>query len=219
MKLNVPEPERVLLTRWLTTNDEPTDAVLDALDAATATLRPSALVQKVADVTKVPLDKADELLFALYNLSRTVARLSEEEKADASAILFRSIVGDVAGADARQLFERRVARVLACKSVQITGKALLVLHDNPNTFCAARTLSELRPVFGEDGLVPQAAVVLHQLKLVYHTGPKRKRSEIFISMDRTAIQQLQQVLRRALEKDEKLSEATSKLGVQLLEGD
>jgi hypothetical protein len=125
------------------------------------------------------------------------------------------MMGDVAEANVRKRFDERMSRVLHCKSVQITAKALQILLDNPNTYCTARTLSEVRPVFNDE-LEPQAAVILHHLKLVYHKGPDRQREELFVALDRDALEQLHRVLSRAIAKNNKLETTGGTFNFRLL---
>src|SRR5262249_10137123 len=158
---------------------------ITALEKAKPALTPPTLAQRIADEAGVQADAALDLLFALCNLTRTVEGFEAAERADASEILFRAIFDDDKDAPERSRFDERLKRILNCKSIQITSKALGVLNANPNSFCSARTLSELRPVFGEAELDPEAALIVHQLKLVYHVGPgANDRQEIFIAMDR-----------------------------------
>ena len=192
--------------------------MLGCLEAAEPALQPNVLVDCVADKTPVKGETADDLLHAFFNLARTVYRYAPEEKKDVCPAVFHAVMGDVADSAKRDRFLARVDRVLQARSVQITGKALGVL-DDANVFCTSRTLSELRPVFNEDTLEPQAAVILHQLKLTYHSGPRGVREEIFVAMDRAQLEELKRVVERALSKHQKLVELAQKLESPLLLGE
>jgi hypothetical protein len=216
MKLEIPELDRELLAKWLVRGEGPIDQVLAVLEAAEPTLRPRDLAKRLADEAGLDADTANDLMAVFQSLALTVSRFDEEEKPSAAAIIFHSIVGDVADAEKREAFQNRVARILGAKAVEITGKALGVLLDHPNTFCTARTLSEIRPVFREDGLEPQAAVIVHQLKIVYHVGPERERGEIFIALDGDHLQTMKAVLDRAIRKHEHLKQLSAKLELPVL---
>jgi hypothetical protein len=73
----------------------------------------------------------------------------------------------------RELFKGKLFTLLSSDFFGIVAKAYDLATEG-RTFCSARILTDLRPVFGarvEDG--PQAMVVLHTLKLTYHEGGKR----------------------------------------------
>jgi hypothetical protein len=217
MRLDIPPEDREILRRWFSPKDESAEKVIAALEKAKPALTPTALAHHVARETGVEADAAVDLLFTLCNLAQTVEGFEAAERPNTSEMLFRSIFDDGKDAPERSQFNERVKRILDCKSIQITSKALGVLTSNPNTFCAARTLSELRPVFGETDLDPEAALIVHQLKLEYHVGPGRnERREIFIAMDRADVEKLMAVLKRAIEKDDKLRGVVGKLDLPLL---
>src|SRR5207253_649802 len=72
------------------------------------------------------------------------------------------------------------------------------------TFCHARILTDLRPVFGpnlEDG--PKAMLVVHHLKLAYH-GDSDKHQEFHISLDADDLETLKKIIERAETKAKSL---------------
>lgn len=76
---------------------------------------------------------------------------------------------------------------------------------NANTFCRARTISEVRPVFTEgDALKPEAAIIVHQLNIVFHSGPKLDENEFFVTLDSEDLIALKNVVDRALRKDKEI---------------
>lgn len=218
MVLDIPKDERELMRRWFTTTDLPIDEIIAALEAAKPALKSATLVAEVAAATKTKVepDTLVDVLFAFMNLARTAGRMDEEERREFPALLFRLVVEELVEADKKVLFQKRVERVLKAPALVITAKALHVLQDNPRTFCRARTLSELRPIFSDDTLEPLATVVVHQLKVVFHAGPKGERDELFFSMDREDLNKLQVVVNRALQKDDKLRALAESAGLPLL---
>jgi hypothetical protein len=146
----------------------------------------------------------------------TIAHFDDEDRKEAPSILFHSVVGDVADAAQRDRFLRRFARISQSKSIEITGKALGVLQEDQREFCTARLVSQLRPIFSDEPLEPKATVIVHQLKLVYHTGPEGDRDEIFIAMTKDDLSFLRKVIDRALVKHEKLVSTAERAGVPVL---
>lgn len=216
MKLDIPELDRELLAKWVVKGEGPIEKVLDVLEGAEPTLRVRDLAKRVSDEAGIEADEANDLVAVFQSLALTLSRMDDEDKKSAPTSIFHSIVGDVADVEKREVFEKRVGRILGAKSVEITAKALGVLWDHPNTFCTARTLSEIRPVFREEGMEPQAAVIVHQLKIVYHAGPERERGEIFIALDGDHLQKMKSVLDRAVKKHEQLKAMSAKLELPVL---
>jgi hypothetical protein len=50
-RFDIPEPERGILKRWLGGDEEPTEAILDALEKADAALTARKLAEQVAEAT------------------------------------------------------------------------------------------------------------------------------------------------------------------------
>jgi hypothetical protein len=216
MKLEIPESDRQLLKKWLASDEYPTDQMLSFLEKADPALREKSLGKELATATGIPVEAASDLLEVLFSMVHTVSRLEEDEKENAPSLIARSVLGEVAEVGKRELFEARVKRIIHLKAIEITGKALGVLLDNQNTFCLARTLSELRPIFSEGTLEPRASVIVHQLKIVYHAGTKRDRAEVFIACDARALRTLRKVIDRALDKQEKMVSLSKKLELPVL---
>lgn len=106
----------------------------------------------------------------------------------------------------REQFKEKLRTLLSSEFFSIVAKAY-DLATEERTFCTARILTDLRPVFGarvEDG--PQAMVVLHTLKLVYHEGSKR-HEEFFVALDADDLKALRKVIDRAEAKADTLRPA------------
>jgi hypothetical protein len=213
MKLEIPSEERDVLRRWLVEDEPRMKHVLAALAQAQPALARATLAKEVARHTGLDETLAGQLVRALINLSATVWGLAEEDRDKAADIIFQTL--QPAGGD-RTTFDAHLAQVLELPALEITGKAAGVLGDSPQLFCAARTLSEIRPVFRERGLEPNAAVIVHQLKLAYHDGPDSDRKELFITMDKEDLTTLRSVIDRAIAKHEKLVALVNKLDLPLL---
>ena len=217
MRLDIPEKDRETLKTWLAGAPEKFEPVLTILEAAEPTLERHSLATVLAEKASLSEDDADELMRVLFNLARTVYRSPEEERAEACKDIYHSVVGDIADASKRDQFLRYLDRVVRARSVHITGKALGVLSD-ANVYCTARTISDIRPVFSEETLSAEVGVIVHQLKLTYHYGPRRERRDVFVSMDRGDLAELQRVVERAIRKHDALVELASKLNFPFLLG-
>ncbi len=211
MTPDIAEDERKLIREWLIDDNERLEPVLKVLSETAPALRRRVLVSAVADKTGVDQKTSDSLLRMFFSLVSTI--FSSQDREDAISSIFHVVLGEPAEAEKLSAFKLKVERLLALRSVEITSKALRVMFDNPNTFCRARTLSELRPIFTDDGLKAQAAVIVHQLKLVYHSGPDHKENEIFITLDREDLDAMRRVIDRAIAKDAEFSSMVKDLTI------
>jgi hypothetical protein len=93
-------------------------------------------------------------------------------------------------------FVERIVRLLAVESLNSASRAADLASDHPQVFCAARLITDLRPVFGADPAQrPAGAVVTHTLRLHLHKGGDHEVH--YIALDSRAIAKLKEVLERA----------------------
>lgn len=215
MNLNIPEEEREALKTLLVDGDD-NHPLLRALKTVAPTLHRRALVKNLAASMTGSSDFIDVALVALFNISRTIDAITEGEVTISHDDVFTAVAGSDATPEQRERFDKRLTELLSIRTLRITQKAMEILADNPNLFSSARTLSELRPVFLGEPPKPEALVVLHQLKLVYHSGPRRERKDLFIALDGQDLLTLKKIIDRALLKHEELNNAVSSPGLQLL---
>jgi hypothetical protein len=94
-------------------------------------------------------------------------------------------------------FAQRLTELLAVGSFDIVAiKAQELQSEYERTFCEARILTDIRPVFGnkaEDS--PTATIVVHTLKLAFHEMSGHK--EFFVALDEDDIASLKKTLERA----------------------
>ena len=95
--------------------------------------------------------------------------------------------------------------LLADTTLGVTLKAFNILSRQANYYEKAVTTTEVRPVYLTDATdVPKHAIVLHQLHITYRTEFGKQTSHIGI--DGRSIEELIQVLQRALTKERTLIE-------------
>lgn len=92
---------------------------------------------------------------------------------------------------------RRLTELLEIeKSLGITSKANDVLTEHEHTFCGARILTDIRPIFQNDlASSPSEAVIIHTLKIAYHQD--REHKEFYVALDAEDIQTLKSAIERA----------------------
>ncbi len=96
-----------------------------------------------------------------------------------------------------------LSRLLADNGLVVASKSIYLRRDYEHTFCRARILTDIRPVFGEDPTPPpSAAIIIHALQLVYHEGSSTK--EIHIALDGGDLSSLKLQIERAQDKAKSL---------------
>jgi len=212
-ELDIPDADRELVRKWLVDGEDPIDRVIGALAEANPALTRATLARAIAEKTKIAQPTVSEILRVAFNIVQTVR--NEEEIGEAILAVFNDVVKEPTDADKLDGFKRRVDRLLSLRAVVITAKALGVKFANPGSFCHARTISELRPVFSEDGLKPEAALIVHQLKITYHAGPELDDFEFFVTLGKADLEALKKVVERAISKHDQLAKIVPE-GIQLL---
>jgi 23S rRNA G2445 N2-methylase RlmL len=128
-------------------------------------------------------------------------------------------VPDIASDPAR--FRLRLRRLLSLdRTLGITAKAIDVALEHEHTYCQARVLTDIRPIFTRDlSEQPAGAVIVHSLRLRHHVADSVR--EFFIAMTQTELDELRNVLYRASDKAATLRELLSAAGIPELtrEGD
>jgi len=109
-----------------------------------------------------------------------------------------------------------LATLLNVKTLSMISKARGIHTDHENTFCSARILTDMRPVFDVDvAEEPAGFVIAHMLKLGYHHGGAHKT--IHIAMDKMDIDTMILVLERARAKADTLAKViATKAGFTIL---
>lgn len=106
-------------------------------------------------------------------------------------------------------------RVLQLESITVTSKALDVLLEHEHTLHNSRMMTDVRPIFvGDPQEGMSASVIIHTLKLRYHEG--RELKQIYVALDSSDIKSLQEVLRRAQQKEERLKADLKKANIRYL---
>jgi hypothetical protein len=124
--------------------------------------------------------------------------------------------GELKSEDEPTLRER-LAKLLDIDALNIAAKAVLLQHEYPYTFCGARVLTDVRPVFGKDvSIAPVALVIAHTLKLEYH-GAAGHLNEIYMALDPEDISELRDVLDRAQTKNTSLKTTLAALNIKIID--
>jgi hypothetical protein len=109
----------------------------------------------------------------------------------------------------RAEFAGKLLTLLNAEIFALVAKAQDLVTEDERTFCHARILTDLRPIFGsnvEDG--PKAMIAMHTLKLGFHEqGSSDDHGEFYVSLDAEDLQALRKMIDRAEAKARSLQSA------------
>jgi hypothetical protein len=120
--------------------------------------------------------------------------------------------------DEKNTLSLRLTRLLEIKaSLSLTSKALDVLTDADRIFYSAKILTDIRPVFDDEGKKIEAAVIMHNLRI--HFGQDNEHRDFFVALDTNDIKELRSVLDRADRKAESLQMLLNRAKISYLDMD
>jgi hypothetical protein len=103
----------------------------------------------------------------------------------------------------RDILKDRLTKLFVLKaSLGLTSKAVGLLTDAQHLFYTARILTDVRPIFNEEGDAVEATVILHNL--VLHYGENGDHKDFVVTLDTNDIEALREVLDRADRKADAL---------------
>jgi hypothetical protein len=190
---------------------KPGIAAIGALDAATA----NKIRNAVAQVASVPdagtigsllaplisdlgLDRPVDIADTISSLYR-VRSMKEWALDDFVEAVCDSM--EVNGADRAKL-QNNLILLLNVESAETTAKAWGLQTEHERTFCDARIVTDLRPVFGTNiAEGPRGFVINHILKLGFHSqGHENRHEDIYVALDADDLDTMEQVILRAKAK-------------------
>jgi len=220
-ELKIPESQKGGLIKLLSLSDKSLEEMISAFEQVSPHFFPEDLSIEVASKIKgVPPGDIAEILDTILSLyfSGFHHDMPPEQLAGnvIDAMLETRMEEFQLSNEKQEWFKERLIRVFKIETLLVVAKALGVLQDNEKTFCGARILTDIRPVFGSDtGVAPKAAVIVHMLNISFHQEGEVK--EFFVAMDTADVQILKEVLDRADLKSETLKSVVEKTGVKYLD--
>lgn len=220
-ELRIPDRHKNGLLKLVGLSDNSIKRLTSAIEGLRPKLFPEDLSVEIAiKVPEVLPDDIIEIIKVLVSLlySGFHHEIPPEELAhDVIEAMGESGIKELQLPPAKQeSLRQRLVKLFTIESLLIVSKALTVLQSNENTFCGARIVTDVRPVFGSDpGIAPNAAVIVHSLNLNYHHDGQLK--DFYIAMDTADIKTLRDVLDRADSKTQSLESILKKSGVTYLD--
>lgn len=224
-RLNIPERYRAPLSAIGGLPDESVTRIRALLDSATAPGAPGSPGEAAAPSDPAAIITAAKQSAAGTEISnaRTIidALATLYEVKSSREVSVGEFVEDICDAmeelDTRERlhhaeradYARKLGTLLSAEVFEVVAKAHDLATEEERTFCHARILTDLRPVFGpavEGG--PRAMVLVHTLKLAYHKqGSKNDHEEFYLALDGGDLATLRRMIDRAEAKAKSLASA------------
>ena len=212
-ELTVPKEYVGGIARIKSLTPEEVDAVVRALERATTGTDPELFSLLHPILPSLKTKELRELIEALRSLygARTGMDFPAEQFASELIAAIRVREDDLGVSEPSELerLETTFRRILSVHPLSMMAKVRDLLYEYENTFCDARVITDIRPVFDADIKVPPTEVVItHTLKMEYHHSGKH--TELYIAVDKDDIDVLIGVLLRAQEKSTTLTSVLMK---------
>ncbi len=213
-------PEKALpdLKRIAGIDEARFDALMNAVRETEPALRKAAFLSKLS--SKLPdFDEEDvqsviRAAFILYRIKERTG-LSGTELSELISQSTSKAAEEDFPASKRETLKARLAVLLNLdKSLGVSAKALDVMTEHQHIYCAARILSDIRPVFTEQ-LESPSAMIIHNLQLGYHEDGRHH--DFYVALDTDDLTQLKKVIERAEKKNDALVSVLNAAKIRYLE--
>jgi hypothetical protein len=213
--VTVPKEHASGLSRIMNLSPSQSEAVVQALEKATS--RDDRILTQlvVAGVPTLPNKDAREIIQTLLSLYS--ARIGMDMKVDAFVTELISAAKHVQSKETQpvEVAQKTLRDLLSVRPLSMISKARGIHVSYERTFCSARVITELRPVFDADVREdPAGFVMAHILRLGYHRSGKH--ADVHIAMDKIDIDSLILALQRAKEKAVTMKVVADKAGLPIL---
>jgi hypothetical protein len=222
-KLNIPERYRVGVSNIRRLDEPSVRAIRAALDHPEEIIPPngkgagvprdpgSVAISAIRSVSTINADEFKQIAEALAGLYsvKSIRDVSVEEFVEDVCDAMEALPEEQLKLphSEREQFKGKLNALLSADFFSVVAKAFDLATEDERTFCSARVLTDLRPVFGlrvEDG--PRAMVVVHLLKLTYHEGTD-KHQQFYVALDDGDLKTLRKLIDRAEAKAATLTSA------------
>ena len=220
-EMRIPKSGQIAFRELLHLDETQFEALIDAITktppAGSTDLFSHHVADKISTIERAMVERIVDELFSL-NFARENWGVSEAEfaKMAAGAAAAQASKKSPISDDQKNLLAARLARLLEIKaSLNITSKAFDILTDAERVFYSAKILTDVRPVFDDQGNKIEGAVIMHNLRI--HFGQDNDHRDFFVALDTNDIKELRTVLDRAEKKAKSLEELLSRTDVAYLD--
>lgn len=221
--LRIPEQDVDPLKQLAALPAETKEKLVSALREAQPSLLLKELHAQIVDKVEVDEDILLDIVRMLGRMymGRSVADISAHDFASELNERLSEISGfpiDLEDEDTRNEFSKLISDILTVEnSLGITSKAVGVMTEHEHVYCRCRILTDMRPIFGDEPNELKAAVIVHTLKIAFHSQDDHK--EIYIAMDKNDVKELIEALKRAEKKEQSLTSFLDDTPLSLLKCD
>jgi hypothetical protein len=214
--VRVPAPHRETIKKIGRLNEEVFNSLVAALSKSDEPMGRAHLRAAIDSSLSWGVDDSGVLLDALLG-AHSVLQRRQDSPADVAA----SIASDTSlrlGEGEREAVSSRLSTLLGLERLAALSRASRLMAADAQTFCRARTLSDLRPVFvaGSDPPKSVGTIIRHTLQIHYHTdGPETE--PFFLSVDKSGLRALRDAIDRALAKDGVLRDMEESSGLRVID--
>jgi hypothetical protein len=198
-------------------SEESATALHNALAESKPTYSPQELARQVGPKVDIPEEKLRgvfAMLGSLYVTREHHGLSIDGLVADIKARVTEERLGGLEpDSDRANAFADRIKSFLSLdRVVGVTARAANVMVQHKNPFRSARILSDVRPVFVDDGkLEPAAGLIIHNLQVL--TSTDQQTVSFYAALDSQDLLKLKNVIERAILKEEELRRTIEAAGM------
>lgn len=212
--LQIPQADRDLLVRFFFLDSREQEQFLTELQKVEGLLSSTQLAEQLQgqlSLSSTELTGIARIISSLFFFSDASSDHSEavENLVEAVVESIRSDLVEESEPEKFDLFKAFLIKVLSIDALRLGAKGLRLMTQHEHVYRKGEIFTDVRPVFGLNGLEPpKAAVVVHTLKIEHFN--EHRRHTIYLALDRDDLLQLQEKVGRALEKHRLLKDTTLK---------
>jgi hypothetical protein len=209
--LKIPDEHKIALVNLARMPATQFTAMIQTLQEIEPTTSRSKVARQVSKQTGLPIKDASSVLAIIASLYISRERLGLSKAEDLSLAVVGTVtqdqIGDVkSGSNEAAELESRLNQLLSLEdALGPLARARDLLYTYPTLLRFSRILTDIRPVFSSAG-EPQtlASVIAHTLVLETWEGGTNREHHLFVSLDSSDLRRLQQIVQRAIAKDDAL---------------
>ena len=213
-ELRVPGPYKAALGALARMSEAQVSRLIEAFESV-AGYRP---VRELSEVVTETLGEetgtdAEELVTALLSLRGQYRTTSVERLARAAS---EAVVDEP---DLRDQLRQRIEALIRLPSMSTTAGAVDVLTQHQFNYQSARILTDIRPVFPEDVEAPPTGAVIVEVLQIQSWQRDGSTHTFHVAMDQVDLNELKEVVDRALKKTGQVRDLLDKVGMERFELD
>jgi hypothetical protein len=219
-RLQVPREQEEAFKLLVGLDSEKRASLLKAIRTAKTNIHEDVFGASIAASAGIPPNLATEVADVLFSLYVSEDRFGYTLEQFLQRVAEAGVTANVKPPEGDWApFKDWLRDVLALHStLGVSAKGSEIAAAFPNSFCSARVISDLRPVFSKKASSgPEAAVVVHQLRLTFHPDMGRDHEHFYLALDREDLSLLKGSIDRAIEKDSALRTRLEEAKLNVLE--